>query len=159
MRICLAVLLIVGCLIGYASRAGAGSSGVPTKEEMDEVVDPCLKEGGGVMYCQGASTLDDNRKIDADLNATYKTLRNRLHGTPLERSLVIAERKWIRDRDTRCKELSEDGFDNDNDRNAAHEEIAVAFLGCIQNELRSRLEFIKAALLRLDQDGIENFHL
>jgi uncharacterized protein YecT (DUF1311 family) len=159
MRIYLAALLIVRCLISCASRAGVDSSEVPKKEEMDEVVDPCIKEGGGVTYCQGASILDDIRRIDTDLNAAYKTLRNRLHGTPLERSLVIAERKWIRNRDKRCRELSEDGFDNDNDRNAARQEIAVAFQSYIQNALRSRLEFLKAALLRLNEDGIDKCRL
>jgi uncharacterized protein YecT (DUF1311 family) len=127
-------------------------------EEGDNV-DPCIKEGGGIMYCQGASILEDNRKIDTDLNATYKTLRNRLHGNSLERNLVVAERKWIRDRDKRCRELSEDGFVNDNDKNAAHQAIAVAFQSCIQGELRSRLEFLQAALLRLNKEGLEKFRL
>ncbi len=126
---------------------------------MDAAVDPCLKEGGGILYCQGADMLADNRQIDAILNAAYKNLRNRLHGTPFEQRLVIAERKWIHDRDKKCRELSEEGFDNDIDRNAAHQAIAVAFLGCIQNELRSRLEFLTAALSRLDKDGIEHFVL
>jgi uncharacterized protein YecT (DUF1311 family) len=133
--------------------------GVPIDEDVDNIVDPCIKEGGGILYCQGASIVEDNRAIDTDLNATYKTLRNRLHGTPLERNLVLAERKWIHDRDKRCRNLSEDGFDNDNDRNAAHQAIAVAFQSCIQNELRIRLEFLQAALLRLNKEGIDNFRL
>jgi uncharacterized protein YecT (DUF1311 family) len=168
MRASLAVLLMIGCLIGHASRAGVDTSqaptgaapkGEPTQEEMDAAVDPCLKEGGGILYCQGADMLDVNRRIDANLNAAYKNLRNRLHGTPFEQRLVIAERKWIHDRDKKCRELSEEGFDNDTDRNAAHQAIAVTFLGCIQNELASRLEFLTAALSRLDKDGIEHFVL
>ena len=161
-RICLPFLLIVSLFIGCASRAEGGSGQGQAKDEKDEMheaVDPCLRDGGGLMYCQGANMLDDNRKIDSDLNAAYKTLCKRLHGTPLERSLVISERKWLRDRDKRCRDLSENGVDTDEIRNTAHEESAVAFLGCVQNELLGRLEFIKAALSRLDRDGIEHFHL
>jgi uncharacterized protein YecT (DUF1311 family) len=158
MRGCVAVLLLVGCFLGHDSQSAVGSSEVLAQDEMDEVVDPCLKQGGGVMYCQGASMAEDNRKIDSDLNAAYKTLRNRLHGTSFERRLIVSERKWIRDRDKRCEDVSEEGFDNDRDRNAAHESIAIIFLACMQNELRSRMDYINAALMRLDKDGLEHFH-
>ena len=78
---------------------------------------------------------------------------------PRLEQLVIGERRWIRERDKRCEELSEEGFDNDVERNAAREAIGVAFLGCIQHELQSRLDFLKAALTRLNKDGIEHFQL
>ena len=158
MRFCLAVLVVVGSLASFESRGGAESSeGLPTA--YDQCNDTCRDGGGGLMYCVTACTGKENTKIDAELNATYRILRNRLKGSVFEKQLVIAERQWIRDRDKRCKEISEADYNNDEDKSAGHQDIAAEFQGCIQDELRSRLEFLKDALSRLNKEGIGKFHL
>jgi len=153
------LLMIVGCLVCYESRCEPDSDESGTNASFVRCHETCMKDQGGDIPCAAICMAEENEKIDADLNTTYKQLRSRLKGTPLEKLLVEAERIWIRDRNKRCKEISEADYDTVEEKNDAHAAIAAELAGCMQEEAQARLGFLKDALSRLDRDGIEKFHL
>ncbi len=155
MRFFSVAFTIVGCLVCYESRCDESG----TNAAFDQCHETCVKNGGGDIPCAAICMGEETEKIDADLNATYRRLRSRLKGTTLEKQLVEAERTWIRDRNKRCKEISEADYDTAEEKNDAHATIAANLAGCMQDEAQARLEFLKDALSRLDRDGIGKFYL
>jgi uncharacterized protein YecT (DUF1311 family) len=119
----------------------------------------CNAEPNGTIPCISQCIGEQNQKLDIELNATYKALREHLRNTLWDKKLVAAERAWIRDRDKLCIDLADSDYLTPEEQNNAHASIGAMNQDCIQRETEHRIEFLKAALEQLQNDGIVKFHL
>jgi uncharacterized protein YecT (DUF1311 family) len=64
---------------------------------------PALDYGNGPQTALNECAAADFRAADARLNAAYRAITRRLTDDPARRSLVEAQRAWIRFRDAECE--------------------------------------------------------
>lgn len=93
----MAVSLIAVLTAGSASAAKASGKESPQ-------LSACMKQSGGVTADMRACLADEYRRLDRDLNVTYKSVMRQL--TPRQRTrLKESQRAWIWRRDYDCKAL------------------------------------------------------
>jgi uncharacterized protein YecT (DUF1311 family) len=147
------------CLVVISAAFAYSWGAEPQASDHDKAVEKCMQACEYTAVCMSSCELEENEKLDAELNSVYKSLRVRLKGTLYDKQLVEAERKWLRDREKKCREDSEADYDNDEEKNAAHMAIGATYQACIQEETQVRVDYLKDTLTKSDKDGLEKFRL
>ena len=93
-------LAMAAALIGALAGVPASASKDPGKGSPQ--LSACIKRSGGVTADMRACLADEYRRLDRDLNVTYKSVMQQL--TPRQRTrLKESQRAWIWRRDYDCK--------------------------------------------------------
>jgi uncharacterized protein YecT (DUF1311 family) len=124
-------MALVACLVAvHASGEGGNSSSSPKLKA-------CIDASGGVTAEMRRCLSGEHRRLDGELNRTYKSVMRQLKSTDQKRQLIESQRVWLRLRDERClSKVKDSGMEGGTGGDLIYDD-------CQLNLLRQRIEWLK----------------